>query len=269
VVCVKLGIEVTMKFIDQKISGIKKRLKWYTYGIFYRSGADFFIPSSFYINGRKRNFKFIDVKQGEFIYEFNEICLDDCYQLKLLKKRLGNITVIVDIGANQGLFAIAARKHFSTAAIYCYEPNMQLEPILGNNVNELDASIYTEAVTKDDCKVILNYGETDLHTTSHHSEKGDIIGVSFKKVLERAGGAIDILKMDCEGGEWEIFEDRDSFQNVSSITMEYHLWAKEGSSSASLLEILDSLHFKVIFHSPLSETFGLIIAIKNHFCKKI
>jgi len=238
------------------------RVRCYAYGIFYLRNKDFAIPSSLRINGHKKAVKFIDRSSSAFLYEFTEICLHDCYRLGALKAQLDKVNVVVDIGANQGLFTIAARKHFAKAAITCYEPNQALAPVLGANAAALDARVYYEAVVKEDCKVSLSFGETDLHTVAKPDQTGDTTGVAFQKIVERAGGSIDILKMDCEGGEWDILEDSASWTNIRSVTMEYHLWARPGSSIAEVKQSLNKLGFRIISHSPLNKEFGLLAAIK-------
>ncbi len=252
-----------MNFFLQKINGLKWRIKCYSYGIVYLRQADFIIPNTLKINRRKKNISFIDVEDGAFKYEFVETCLNDGYNLKALKKRIKKVNSIVDIGANQGLFTIAARQHFPKASITCYEPNKQLENNLSHNALALNAKVFYEAVTKEDCKVQLEFGETNLHTKALQAEEGNIAGTSFKEVINRAGGKIDILKMDCEGGEWEILEDEDDFKYILSITMEYHLWARPQISVSDLVKRLHMLNFKILTVNPITADFGLLTAIKN------
>jgi len=87
-------------------------------------------------------------------------------------------------------------------------------------------------------------------------------------VIERLGGKIDILKIDCEGAEWELFEDAASWQKVNSVTMEYHLWARPGSSVEDVKEKFNELGFRVISHSPISDKFGLITTIRKDLIDK-
>lgn len=252
-----------MNFLEKKFSGLKKRLKSFSYGIVYLKNSDFAIPSWLYINGDRKELKFLNAKDDAFVYEFNEICLNDCYHLKKLKSKLTKVEVIVDIGANQGLFAIAARHNFSKATVNCYEPNKKLEIILGHNTIALNAQAYYEAVTKEDCKVQLHFGNTDLHTTTMVCDNGNVTGTSFRKVIDRAGGKIDILKMDCEGAEWDLLADATLWENIKSLTMEYHLWAKPDASVVQLFETLDNLKFSVLQHQPLSKNFGILTAIRK------
>jgi hypothetical protein len=111
--------------------------------------------------------------------------------------------------------------------------------------------------------VKLNYFDSDLATTTDVSDEGDVLGTSIQKLLKRAGGKIDILKMDCEGEEWALLEDVDSFQNIRSLTMEYHFWALPGMDKDKLKELFDNINFKITAHTVLSPDQGIIIAINK------
>ena len=253
-----------MNYLKRKWSGLKKRLKSAQYGIFYFREEELFVPERLRINGKSSRFKFMDISSAEMAYEFNEICINDCYRLDYLKKCLPNARVIVDIGANQGLFAIAARQHFAGASITCYEPNQILESVLSHNAHVLHAEVYYEAVSLADCRLNLNFGKSDLHTQTEHSEKGNITGTSFSRLIQRAGGHIDIVKMDCEGAEWELFEDINSWKRVKSVTMEYHLWANRGKSADDVINRLEEFEMVVISDERLSGEYGLITAFRSN-----
>jgi hypothetical protein len=53
---------------------------------------------------------------------------------------------------------------------------------------------------------------------------GDVPKVAFRTAVERIGGQCDLVKMDCEGAEWEMLADKEAWKNVDHISMEYHLW---------------------------------------------
>jgi FkbM family methyltransferase len=50
---------------------------------------------------------------------------------------------------------------------------------------------------------------------------------SLASAVEALGGA-DLLKLDCEGAEWDLFETVDVWRRIAAITMEYHLWGEGG-----------------------------------------
>lgn len=251
-----------MNYLKRKISGLKKRLKSAKYGIFYFRDKELFVPECLRINGKSKRFKFMDFSSAEMAFEFNEICINDCYHLTDLKKLLSEVRVIVDIGANQGLFAIAARQHFAHASITCYEPNKILESVLSHNAHLLNAKVYYEAVSLTDCKLRLNFGKSELHTQTEYSEKGNITGTAFSKLVQRAGGNIDIVKIDCEGAEWELLEDTSLWRGVKSVTMEYHLWANKSKTPEDVMNRLNEFGMKIISDERISGGYGLITAAR-------
>ena len=64
------------------------------------------------------------------VAEFVNIILNDCYGLEQLQKKTSNPNLkILDVGANVGLFSLAARLNFPQAVIHAYEPNPNLASI--------------------------------------------------------------------------------------------------------------------------------------------
>jgi hypothetical protein len=51
--------------------------------------------------------------------------------------------------------------------------------------------------------------------------------------------------MDCEGSEWEILSNKEVFQNVKFITMEYHL-GKNSLDHSRIKNVLEEIGFKLI-----------------------
>lgn len=233
------------------------------YGISYLRSSEFKIPSVIKVNGDPKKLEFNKRDSPAFVYEFREICIEDCYRLKALGRQLKEIKTIVDIGANQGLFCLAARQFFPEAVITCYEPNYNLKKILDINSGALNVKYYPEAVTRQDCRVTLNFGDSDLHTVSAISDKGSVTGTAFSRLVERAGNSVDILKIDCEGAEWDLLEEKEAWKNIKAITMEYHLWARPGMTTEILSEKMRALGFSILSFSALSDSFGLLSAIRE------
>jgi hypothetical protein len=57
--------------------------------------------------------------------------------------------------------------------------------------------------------------------------------------------AAHLLKLDCEGGEWNILKDTEAMQRVASLTMKYHLTGSK--SIEDLLAILRDIRFHIDF----------------------
>ena len=70
-----------------------------------------------------------------------------------------------------------------------------------------------------------------------------------------------MLKLDCEGGEWSLFEDVESWKRIEALTMEYHLWAKPGSTLDDLRHKLSELGFEILAVTAAEDgTFGMLRA---------
>ncbi|MGL5064766.1 MAG: FkbM family methyltransferase, partial [Microcoleus sp.] len=89
--------------------------------------ANFSLPASAIVLGQHQPLS-LPVEKG-MDGEFIEVLLDDCYGVEQLP---ASLLKILDIGANVGLFPIAARNRFPQSVIHAYEPNPNLETYLEN-----------------------------------------------------------------------------------------------------------------------------------------
>jgi FkbM family methyltransferase len=228
------------------------------FGLSYRRARDFTMPDSLRLLGKEVGIKHLDSPgtRSDFF-----VCLIyDRYKLKELS-RVG-LPIIVDVGANQGFFALAARAHNPTARIMCYEPNAQLEEILRHNCSVSGAEPVLEAVGRQRgfCRLNLQH-ESNLTTTEPISEGETGVPVStLSDVVERAGGQISLLKLDCEGAEWEILES-DAVAHVNAISMEYHLGKSSSASHKSVPHFMKRLGFSVLHFAPGDGT-GDVVAVR-------
>ena len=93
-------------------------------------------------------------------------------------------------------------------------------------------------------------------------EVGTTKQVSFKEALQRFGNIdVDIVKMDCEGSEWEILENLDLWKNIKFVTMEYHL-GKDNYNHNRIIKALDKIGFKIISEFQYSNecNYGIAVA---------
>ena len=242
------------------ISSIRFRLFWLQRGVFFLKSSSFRVRSV-RVNGRRIRLAHPPGEAAEMDHEFKQIVYDDCYGLR---RAGGRIARIVDVGANIGLFSIAAKMAFPAAGVQCYEPNPDLHPILHSHLDPLGVEIFGEAVGAAEGTVNLRFGNGSLHTRTEDSENGLTRRSSMRTVLERAGGNIDLLKLDCEGAEWEILDNPEWAGKVRHIVMEYHLWARPESSILDLVAILHELGFRVThLHENEKLEWGLLHATSN------
>jgi FkbM family methyltransferase len=175
---------------------------------------------------------------------------------------LGQVKTIIDIGAHLGFFSLAARCRYPGAAIHAYEPNPRILPYLFDNTSGLDIQIYTEAVGNKDCYVtMIDTGPShEARTKVCDGPRSGIRQVSFTQTVERIGGTIDLLKLDCEGAEWEILTPNRSWESVRNVRMEYHLF--NGETVEFALARFRELGFKVVCLKRTEEG-GIIWAARS------
>lgn len=224
-------------------------------GIEFSRAANFKIPNCLVING-SRQMVSLPKEMGVKI-AFVDILLDDCYGLEELSQP---ILKVLDIGANVGLFSIAARNRFPQAVIHAYEPNPDLEKHLQIQADNAGFDYFMEAVGMEEGKVSLEFHEDSVQTRSTVNQTGAISQVAFRKTIERLGGSVDLAKVDCEGAEWLLFQDQDNWQFVRNLSLEYHLWPDHKHEEIS--QVIENLGFKIKKQIPI-ENYGLILAHRS------
>jgi len=186
---------------------------------------------------------------------FIDLLLDDCY---LLQDFPDDINTVADIGSHVGLFSIAARNRWPHAVIHAYEPNQALRGECKHHAEQADFSAYSEAVGGKSGSVnLISNGDT-VQVRVVETNDGVIKQVAFKEVLSRLGGRVDLVKLDCEGGEWAILHDVESWKNVRFLTMEFHLWA--GYTLDELTRHIYDLGFKITHLEVTGPDFGILAA---------
>lgn len=230
-------------------------------GISFFRTKNFTFPKSIRVHEKNRSFHFPD--NTTYVELFRDIILDDEYKLSLIKDE--NIINIVDVGANLGMFSIAARITFENANIHAYEPNPNNIPNLGKHGKEFNFRIYEEALGFEKGRGELAF--TTSHDTSariSNKDEGLVIISDLDTVIHRfKNRKIDLLKLDCEGAEFEILKNSKALKHVRFLSMEYHLPVK-GSEAVinDLISRLNDLNFKVMHHGRRNVCLG-IIAAKN------
>ncbi len=241
--------------LQRLFSLIQRRKRAQKLGLKFQRAANFQIPNSLLINGDRKSVS-LPIENGVKV-AFVEILLDDCYGLEALHQPILNV---LDIGANVGLFSIAARNRFPQAVIHAYEPNPYLEKHLKIQADAAGFDYFMEAVGQEDGKVALEFQEDSVLTRSRVHEAGEIPQVAFRNTIERLGGSVDLAKVDCEGAEWLLFQDPEPWQSVQNLSMEYHLWPDHKHDE--ILQVIQNLGFQPKKQIPI-ENYGLLLASRQ------
>ena len=181
-----------------------------------------------------------------------------------LGHQLAGIRTIVDVGANFGFFSLAARARYPDAAIHAYEPNPRILPLLRANAGGFEVQIHAEALGAQDGAVnLIDDGPSNqarIGASEKNAPTSEVHQVSLETVVKRAGGRIDLLKLDCEGAEWEILKASDGWQSVRNVRLEYHLFCGESAEDAA--RELGRIGFRILRIQRFHDTGGIIWAAR-------
>ncbi len=145
--------------------------------------------------------------------------------------------VVVDIGAAIGEFTIEAALHLENGIVHAFEPNPGSINILRQNLraNNLDkVQTYNLGVWKEAGEIPLHFLNNEpLQAVSGEANSAELQAakettipvITLKQVIEeKVGSNIDLMKLDCEGAEYQILMDQDPqlFLKIQRIIMEYH-----------------------------------------------
>jgi FkbM family methyltransferase len=172
---------------------------------------------------------------------------------------------VVDVGANVGYSAIYWASLFRNAAIEAFEPNPEILPALRANL-ELNGltdrvKIFPVAAGTKNATALLTDAGVCSSLTEDRSKSG--YEVTVKDFFEAVGsGRIDLLKMDCEGSEYDLIADsRFANLNVIFLVLEWHATEHRPNAKREVFEMLSRQRWGI---KPVSETgtadrtFGLI-----------
>jgi FkbM family methyltransferase len=186
--------------------------------------------------------------------------------------------VILDLGANIGTFSIYAATTARDVTIYAYEPMAEFYRLMKENIrlNRLGGTIkcFDSAVSSDTQMRELFIEGADLFFPSLVAPSLDgptrKVRVSCTTLAEILDSnklqRIDLLKMDCEGAEYEILYTTPAryFDRIREIRMEYHNLADDRSNREALATFLRGLGYEITLpQSTFTRTSGNLWARRN------
>jgi FkbM family methyltransferase len=189
-------------------------------------------------------------------------------------------STVIDIGANVGVFSVFAALECPTARVLSFEPSSENFKHLKRNIRQnrlLRITPYHLAVGgRSGVRTLHLHNSDAMHTllpdylkdVAHlqsqigsRKEKVKVISLAeiFKKhKIEKC----DFLKVDCEGGEYEIFEKapKSVFSKIHRLSLEYH---NSGNLKGERLRDLFLRRGFRVWMSPPFENgcFGRIVAV--------
>ncbi len=177
----------------------------------------------------------------ESLYQvFKEIFMVDVYEIDRLVAELPPSPTVIDIGANAGFFDIQLLSKISGATIYAYEPlpsnAAYIKGLMNNNATikkhlnfnqlavtglpkeGLDLYIADNMENQVVASVFDNFDK-------RNTQKINIPSITLTEIIESIGVTeIDLLKMDCEGSEYDIFYNTSAslIKTIKQMVIEVH-----------------------------------------------
>lgn len=177
---------------------------------------------------------FITPARSESAGPVFEVLAADSYNVGDLAGFLGDISSVVDIGAHIGSAAVAFHRAFPSAHIHCYEPSASSASYLRRNLaaNGVSATVNEVAVGGHSGTVALHEDQAaSCGTFVDPDGTGPRVPmVSFDELMAALTERPALVKMDCEGSEYEIVAESspDSWSSVRCLLLEYHPRASQG-----------------------------------------
>jgi len=152
-----------------------------------------------------------------------------------VRRRYGTVDrfrTIVDVGANVGSFAVYAAQSSPRARILCYEPEeenfQRLKKHLSINGLEGRVNAFQSAVGSSigPRKLALSVSQCNAFDDRRKGASHQVVACTTLQGIRRehALDSLDLLKMNCEGAEYEILGacSRADYDGILNIRLEYH-----------------------------------------------
>lgn len=216
----------------------------------------------------------VQILSSNELFIIKEIFFNQCYNLILPAQEQYNV---IDIGMNVGLASLFFANQKNIHQIFSFEPfeqsfkqaenNFRANPMLSTRIKSFNVGLgkgerveklYFDPFASGTSGKALGQSAR----ASHVLEQSVIIKDSYKTItslLNTAGKYPYVLKVDCEGGEYEIMEslfDAGFPEEIIAILLEWH-----GSMPANFEQRILEAGFKMV-STRLKLNTGLIYAIR-------
>ncbi len=209
---------------------------------------------------------------------FHEVWLDKIYCP--LGYEIEKDNTVIDIGANIGVFTVYAATRASNVEVFAFEPFPENTDWLRKNVSESNLSnvtVYQQAVAgvteerilqTSDSWIMHSLGETTAEKSETANENVHSVHVqciSFNDIIERIPKC-DLLKIDCEGSEYEIFysSSPETLKKIRRIVGEYHPLDKDRKNGKALCNYIESKGFDITHFTTFEDDCGIFCATNNN-----
>ena len=193
---------------------------------------------------------------------FKEIFIEDFYKINSILSNLGTQPLVIDIGANRGLFCAMMLSKKPGSKILAYEPlpenTVQLKKLKDLNADKTKGlQLFEKAVTglpQSSIKIFTGGADSGSIASiyqdfdSRNQIEIEVPATTLTDILQNLKDSrIDILKMDCEGAEYTILYNtpKETLLLVTTMLIEVHDLDTENRNATSLEKFLVANDFDV------------------------
>ncbi|MFH1832353.1 MAG: FkbM family methyltransferase [bacterium] len=157
----------------------------------------------------------------------NEIFIHKIYAFESQNKE----PFIIDAGSNIGISILFFKKMYPDAKIIGFEPSKTNFELLGKNIknnNITQVQVFKKALAYKENGEIKLYNPGSTSGTVCQSQNGKTENyeiVPITRLSNYINQDVDLLKIDIEGAEYDVFQDlfdQDKLKFINKIIMEYH-----------------------------------------------
>lgn len=237
---------------------------------------------------RGQSVEFMQFRNGLVLHSPPQVNLDFLFQEVWLEEiysppgfEIEKDDTVIDIGANIGVFAAYAATFASNVNVIAFEPFPENAEWLRKNINDNNLSnvqVFEQAVTgvneKRKLEISSSWVEHSLNGAIDEAgntagKTGQFLSIqcrSFNDVMKNVEKC-DLLKIDCEGSEYEIFyhSSTETLNKIKRIVGEFHPRDKHKNNGRALREFLESKNFDVCRFEIFSNETGVFCAKKRDF----
>lgn len=212
---------------------------------------------------------------SEELFIISEIFLNGYYNFECLEK-----SIVIDVGMNVGFASLFFSSRNDVEKVYAFEPlaptytqamiNLGLNPLLQNKI-----ITYPYGLDEADNRVEVDYhydvkGQVGRYGMAFVKEKpgpsekqimhNKEVGTEIRMIMERHEGQSLILKLDCEGAEYNIIRRLARLNLLDRIKMLFIEWHQDGP--LPIVHELKRMGFCCFYNYDTSQTVGMIYACK-------
>lgn len=179
----------------------------------------------------------------------------------------------LDIGANIGSFSLALTERYPGIQGFAFEPGTlafaTLEGNLRDNINARNVTPIRSAVVGTSTTSVQFYerpghsGESSLLVPEASGNGNAVAATTLQQAIENSTVAIDLVKIDIEGGEYAVFQETPTsvLSSIRTIILEYH--KVSGRSHLDLAKKAQEAGFAIVFDQSDGNDGGLLWLAKN------